>query len=71
MDANLHFYFNNRCSNNNKIFFRIKYEKGTEDDLNGVFSLPLFHEYTNKGTDSKSADKMIVYSFIGACNTDK
>jgi hypothetical protein len=50
---------------------RIKYEKGIEDDFKLVFSLPLFHEYASKGTESKSADKMIVYSFIGACNTDK
>ena len=50
---------------------RIKYEKGIEDDLKRVFSLSLFHEYESKGTDNKSTDKTIVYSFIGACKTDK
>ncbi|MGD0451736.1 MAG: hypothetical protein ABSA79_11870 [Candidatus Bathyarchaeia archaeon] len=50
---------------------RTKYEKDIEDDLKCVFSLPFFHEYASKGTESKSADKMIVYSFIGTCKTDK
>ena len=51
---------------------KTKYVEGFADDLRLVFlKPPRFHEYVSKGTDSKSTDKMIVYSFIGTFNADK